>query len=210
MIWLGTTSSAASERDGRTLNSSPIDSIRIAHRVVKEFNWANGELKIMKNNVVSRNYRWALAAAVMAVGSVGISAAQVDTSKDIERSATVYTGCVYTYQSKKNRDEQCGSGGGTSKFIPAEGQHAASCGIKRSATVYTGCGYTYQSERNRNEQCGNTGTTSKFIFDDANKSSCDIARSQTVYTGCGYTYQRKIDRDQQCGSGGTSKFIPAE
>ena len=71
----------------------------------------------------------------------GVATAQ-DNPTGIARSATVYTGCGYTYESKINRDQQCGSGG-TSKFIPAESP-ATPAPISRSATVYTGCGYTYQ------------------------------------------------------------------
>lgn len=141
--------------------------------------------------------------------AMSVASAQAVGPNEITRGATVYTGCGYTYQSKANRDQQCPSGNGTSKFIPAEGSDT-SCGIARSATVYTGCGYTYQTKANRDAQCPSGTGTSRFIYDDENKSSCGIARSQTVYTGCGYTYQRQTDRDTQCGSGGTSKFIPAE
>lgn len=78
----------------------------------------------------------------------------------IAREATVYTGCGYTYQSKANRDTQCGRGG-TSKFIYDDAAKS-SCGIARSQTVYTGCGYTYQKKSDRDTQCG-SGGTSKFI-----------------------------------------------
>lgn len=81
-------------------------------------------------------------------------------SCSLKRGKTIYTGCGYAYQSKNNRNKQCGRGG-TSKFIWDDVKKSA-CGIKRGQTVYTGCGYTYQTLRDRNRQCGRGGSL-KFI-----------------------------------------------
>ena len=78
----------------------------------------------------------------------------------IKRGALVYSGCGFTYQSQKNRDTECGSGG-TSKFIYDEDRES-SCDISRGQEVYTGCGFTYQRKQDRDKECG-PGGTSKFI-----------------------------------------------
>jgi len=77
------------------------------------------------------------------------------TYSGIERGATVYTGCDYTYSTEEDRDAQCGSGG-TSRWIDDSNLINT---LARSATVYTGCGYTYSSESQRDEQCGSGGTS---------------------------------------------------
>jgi hypothetical protein len=94
----------------------------------------------------------------LAAASSGAYAAS--GSCGIERSATVYTGCGFTYQTKNNRDTECGKGG-ASKFIYDE-DRKTSCDIARSQQVYTGCGFTYQRKQDRDKECGGGGT-SKFI-----------------------------------------------
>jgi hypothetical protein len=78
----------------------------------------------------------------------------------IQRGALVFTGCGFTYQTKKNRDAECGGGGG-SNFIYDEDRES-SCDISRSQEVYTGCGFTYQRKQDRDKECGGGGV-SKFI-----------------------------------------------
>ena len=82
----------------------------------------------------------------------------------LKRASTVYTGCGYTYSTKKDRDRQCGSGG-TSKWIDDSNLIN---NLKRCDTVYTGCGYTYSAKKDRNRQCG-SGGTSKWIDDRKHK-----------------------------------------
>ena len=76
----------------------------------------------------------------------------------MKRNDLLYTGCGFVYQTKTDRDTQCGSGG-TLQFIPASN---SSCVIKRGQTLYTGCGFIYQSKTDRDTQCG-SGSTMKFI-----------------------------------------------
>jgi hypothetical protein len=79
----------------------------------------------------------------------------------LRRGQLIYNGCGYAYQTKKNRDTQCGRNDGTSPFIWDDKKKSA-CGIKRGQLMYTGCGYTYQMLRDRNQQCGRGGSI-KFI-----------------------------------------------
>jgi hypothetical protein len=76
------------------------------------------------------------------------------------RSQDVYTGCGFTYQSKANRDSECGSGG-TSKWI-GDSLPNGGCNLIRGQEVYTGCGFTYGDKSSRDTQCG-SGGTSKWI-----------------------------------------------
>jgi hypothetical protein len=99
------------------------------------------------------------------VAGIGLAAASsgafaASGSCGIKRGDLVYTGCGFTYQSKRNRDTECG-GGGTSKFIYDEDRES-SCDISRGQEVYTGCGFTYQRKQDRDKECGQGGS-SKFI-----------------------------------------------
>jgi hypothetical protein len=96
----------------------------------------------------------------ISLGAASSDAYAASGSCGIERSAMVYTGCGFTYETKNNRDTECG-GGGTSKFIYDE-DRKTSCDIARGQQVYTGCGFTYQRKQDRDKECGNGGT-SKFI-----------------------------------------------
>ena len=91
---------------------------------------------------------------------LGPAAPAITELKSLERGATVYTGCGYTYSTKEDRDRQCGSGG-TSKWIDDSNVINK---LARGATVYTGCGYTYSTKEDRDRQCG-SGGTSKWIDD---------------------------------------------
>jgi hypothetical protein len=99
-----------------------------------------------------------IAGICLAAASSGAFAAS--GSCGIPRGGIVYTGCGFTYQTKKNRDTECG-GGGTSKFIYDEDRES-SCDISRGQEVYSGCGFTYQRKQDRDKECGGGGT-SKFI-----------------------------------------------
>ena len=94
--------------------------------------------------------------------------------KSLERGATVYTGCGYTYSTKEDRDRQCGSGG-TSKWIDDSNVINK---LARGATVYTGCGYTYSTKEDRDRQCG-SGGTSKWI-DDRKPAPAQAAPAQAA------------------------------
>jgi len=80
-------------------------------------------------------------------------------SCQMKRNDIVYTGCGFAYQTKTDRDTQCGSGG-SMKFIPASNN--STCVINRGQTLYTGCGFIYVLKTDRDTQCGSGGTL-KFI-----------------------------------------------
>ena len=105
---------------------------------------------------------------------LGPAAPAITELKSLERGATVYTGCGYTYSTKEDRDRQCGSGG-TSKWIDDSNVINK---LARGATVYTGCGYTYSTKEDRDRQCG-SGGTSKWI-DDRKPAPAQAAPTQAA------------------------------
>ena len=85
-----------------------------------------------------------------------------DPSCGIARSAAVYPGCGYVYQSRANQKKQCGGNDAPLKFIYND-TVKSSCGIRREQTVYSGCGHVYQRQSDWRAQCGQDGTAFKFI-----------------------------------------------
>ena len=142
--------------DGRWFKMASVDSNGnfIENRYTNKCNSID-ELTIDIWNSARRGGSYAVTDIIL-----GPAAPAITELKSLERGATVYTGCGYTYSTKEDRDRQCGSGG-TSKWIDDSNVINK---LARGATVYTGCGYTYSTKEDRDRQCG-SGGTSKWIDD---------------------------------------------
>ena len=122
-------------------------------------------------NFLCKNKKWV---QVDSRPAPAVATPAITELKSLERGATVYTGCGYTYSTKEDRDRQCGSGG-TSKWIDDSNVINK---LARGATVYTGCGYTYSTKEDRDRQCG-SGGTSKWI-DDRKPAPAQAAPAQAA------------------------------